>query len=139
MAGEAVPAPQPAKGDEGPAAAAPRLDGGSGVAAGEEGVKGERAEEGDGSEEAKKEDFSEADLVDISAYSGLGEDSGGSGLEEEDEAEGLYEPESGCVEIPGLSEEEEPVPNRKIQFSTAPIQVSLAGHGAAGEGGRAPG
>ncbi|NXQ07185.1 NEB2 protein, partial [Vidua macroura] len=87
------------------------------------GVKGERAEEGDGSEEAKKEDFSEADLVDISAYSGLGEDSGGSGLEEEEEAEGLYEPESGCVEIPGLSEEEEPVPNRKIQFSTAPIQV----------------
>ncbi|NXB14320.1 NEB2 protein, partial [Rhagologus leucostigma] len=123
VAGEAVPEPQPAKGDEGPAAAAPRLDGGSGVATGEEGVKGERAEEGDGSEEAKKEDFSEADLVDISAYSGLGEDSGGSGLEEEDEAEGLYEPESGCVEIPGLSEEEEPVPNRKIQFSTAPIQV----------------
>ncbi|XP_050841536.1 neurabin-2 isoform X1 [Serinus canaria] len=122
-AGEAVPAPQPAKGDEGPAAAAPRPDGGSGAAAGSEGVKGERAEEGDGSEEAKKEDFSEADLVDISAYSGLGEDSGGSGLEEEEEAEGLYEPESGCVEIPGLSEEEEPVPNRKIQFSTAPIQV----------------
>ncbi|KAM3658112.1 neurabin-2 [Ammospiza nelsoni] len=120
-AGEAVPAAQPAKGDEGPTA--PRPDGGSGVTAGEEGVKGERAEEGDGSEEAKKEDFSEADLVDISAYSGLGEDSGGSGLEEEDEAEGLYEPESGCVEIPGLSEEEEPVPNRKIQFSTAPIQV----------------
>ncbi|NXO92650.1 NEB2 protein, partial [Certhia brachydactyla] len=98
--GDAVPAPQPAKGDEGAVAAAPRLDGGSGVAVGEEGVKGERAEEGDGSEEAKKEDFSEADLVDISAYSGLGEDSGGSGLEEEEEAEGLYEPESGCVEIP---------------------------------------
>ncbi|XP_027598144.2 neurabin-2 [Pipra filicauda] len=123
-AGEAVPpVPQLAKGDEGPAATAPRLDGGAGVAAGEEGIKGERAEEGDGYEEAKKEDFSEADLVDISAYSGLGEDSGGSGLEEEEEAEGLYEPESGCVEIPGLSEEEEPVPNRKIQFSTAPIQV----------------
>ncbi|RMC22805.1 hypothetical protein DUI87_00188 [Hirundo rustica rustica] len=109
--------------DEGPAAAAPGWTGARGAAAGSEGVKGERAEEGDGSEEAKKEDFSEADLVDISAYSGLGEDSGGSGLEEEEEAEGLYEPESGCVEIPGLSEEEEPVPNRKIQFSTAPIQV----------------
>ncbi|XP_069732840.1 neurabin-2 [Phaenicophaeus curvirostris] len=120
---EAVPAPQPAKEAEGPAPAAPRLDGDSGAAAGEEGVKGERAEESDACEEAKKEDFSEADLVDISAYSGLGEDSGGSGLEEEEEAEGLYEPESGCVEIPGLSEEEEPVPNRKIQFSTAPIQV----------------
>ncbi|KAM6334093.1 LOW QUALITY PROTEIN: neurabin-2 [Alca torda] len=122
-AGEPVPAPQPAKAAEGLAPTAPRLDGGLGVATGEEDVKGERAEEGDGYEEAKKEDFSEADLVDISAYSGLGEDSGGSGLEEEEEAEGLYEPESGCVEIPGLSEEEEPVPNRKIQFSTAPIQV----------------
>ncbi|KAM4645061.1 neurabin-2 [Amazona ochrocephala] len=120
---EPVPVPQAAKGSEDLAPTAPRLDRGSGVAAGEEGVKGEQAEEGDAYEEAKKEDFSEADLVDISAYSGLGEDSGGSGLEEEEEAEGLYEPESGCVEIPGLSEEEEPVPNRKIQFSTAPIQV----------------
>ncbi|XP_054032643.1 neurabin-2 [Dryobates pubescens] len=122
---EAAPLPQPApKEAEGPApATAPRLEGGSGGAGADEGVKGERVEENDAYEEAKKEDFSEADLVDISAYSGLGEDSGGSGLEEEDEAEGLYEPESGCVEIPGLSEEEEPVPNRKIQFSTAPIQV----------------
>ncbi|NXN72767.1 NEB2 protein, partial [Himantopus himantopus] len=88
--GEPVPAPQPAKGTEGPAPTAPRLEGDSGAAAGEEGVKGERAEEGDGYEEAKKEDFSEADLVDISAYSGLGEDSGGSGLEEEEEAEGFW-------------------------------------------------
>ncbi|XP_030364607.1 neurabin-2 isoform X2 [Strigops habroptila] len=120
---EPVPMRQPAKGSEDLAPITPRLDRGSGVAAGEEGVKGEQAEEGDAYEEAKKEDFSEGDLVDISAYSGLGEDSGGSGLEEEEEAEGLYEPESGCVEIPGLSEEEEPVPNRKIQFSTAPIQV----------------
>lgn len=81
-------------------------------------------------EEAKKEDFSEADLVDVSAYSGLGEDSGGSALEEEEEdeddeedGEPPYEPESGCVEIPGLSEEEDPAPSRKIHFSTAPIQV----------------
>ncbi|XP_075417755.1 neurabin-2 isoform X2 [Tenrec ecaudatus] len=79
-------------------------------------------------DEFKKEDFSEADLVDVSAYSGLGEDSGGSALEEEDEedeedGEPPYEPESGCVEIPGLSEEEDPVPSRKIHFSTAPIQV----------------
>ncbi|XP_061299497.1 neurabin-2 [Pezoporus flaviventris] len=120
---EPVPVPQLAKGSEDLAPTPSRLDRGSGVAVGEEGVKGEQADEGDVYEEAKKEDFSEADLVDISAYSGLGEDSGGSGLEEEEEAEGLYEPESGCVEIPGLSEEEEPVPNRKIQFSTAPIQV----------------
>jgi len=47
-------------------------------------------------------------------------------LDEDEEADGLYEPESSCMEIPGLSEEEEPVPNRKIQFSTAPIQVSAA-------------
>ncbi|NXX46458.1 NEB2 protein, partial [Tricholaema leucomelas] len=123
-ASEPAPVPQPAKEAEGPSpATAPRVEGSSGVGTGDEGAKGERVEESDAYEEAKKEDFSEADLVDISAYSGLGEDSGGSGLEEEDEAEGLYEPESGCVEIPGLSEEEEPVPNRKIQFSTAPIQV----------------
>uniref|UniRef100_F7D2K5 Protein phosphatase 1 regulatory subunit 9B n=1 Tax=Monodelphis domestica TaxID=13616 RepID=F7D2K5_MONDO len=93
-------------------------------------------EEGD---ESKREDFSEADLVDVSAYSGLGEDSGGSGLEEEEEeeeeddeeedGEPPYEPESGCVEIPGLSEEEEPVPSRKIHFSTAPIQVSARQYG----------
>lgn len=79
-------------------------------------------------DESKKEDFSEADLVDVSAYSGLGEDSGGSALEEDDEdeedGEPPYEPESGCVEIPGLSEEEDPAPSRKIHFSTAPIQVS---------------
>lgn len=101
------------------------------VAAPERGVGNGRApdvapEEAD---ESKKEDFSEADLVDVSAYSGLGEDSGGSALEEDDEedeedGEPPYEPESGCVEIPGLSEEEDPAPSRKIHFSTAPIQVS---------------
>ncbi|XP_049635012.1 neurabin-2 [Suncus etruscus] len=82
-------------------------------------------------DESRKEDFSEADLVDVSAYSGLGEDSGGSALEEDDDdeeeeeedGEAPYEPESGCVEIPGLSEEEDPAPSRKIHFSTAPIQV----------------
>ncbi|XP_019403975.1 PREDICTED: neurabin-2 [Crocodylus porosus] len=89
----------------------------------EEVGKAEGQEEADLGDESKKEDFSEADLVDISAYSGLGEDSGGSGLDEDEEADGLYEPESSCLEIPGLSEEEEPVPNRKIHFSTAPIQV----------------
>ncbi|KAM9167021.1 LOW QUALITY PROTEIN: neurabin-2-like [Mergus octosetaceus] len=122
-AGEPVPAPEPAKGAEGPAPPEPRLEGGEEPPYAEEGIKGERADEGELYDESKKEDFSEADLVDISAYSGLGEDSGGSGLDEDEEADGLYEPESSCVEIPGLSEEEEPVPNRKIQFSTAPIQV----------------
>lgn len=91
----------------------------------EEAVKAEGPEENDLCDESKKEDFSEADLVDISAYSGLGEDSGGSGLDEDEDADGLYAPESSCVEISGLSEEEEPTPNRKIHFSTAPIQVSL--------------
>uniref|UniRef100_A0A8D0E8M7 Protein phosphatase 1 regulatory subunit 9B n=1 Tax=Salvator merianae TaxID=96440 RepID=A0A8D0E8M7_SALMN len=89
----------------------------------EEVAKTEGPEENDLCDESKKEDFSEADLVDISAYSGLGEDSGGSGLDEDEDADGLYAPESSCVEIPGLSEEEETAPNRKIHFSTAPIQV----------------
>uniref|UniRef100_A0A670Z873 Protein phosphatase 1 regulatory subunit 9B n=1 Tax=Pseudonaja textilis TaxID=8673 RepID=A0A670Z873_PSETE len=89
----------------------------------EEVTKAEGPEENDLGDESKKEDFSEADLVDISAYSGLGEDSGGSGLDEDEDGDGLYAPESSCVEIPGLSEEDEAVPNRKIHFSTAPIQV----------------
>uniref|UniRef100_A0A8D2KT47 Protein phosphatase 1 regulatory subunit 9B n=1 Tax=Varanus komodoensis TaxID=61221 RepID=A0A8D2KT47_VARKO len=86
-------------------------------------AKAEGPEENDLGDESKKEDFSEADLVDISAYSGLGEDSGGSGLDEDEDADGLYAPESSCVEIAGLSEEDEAAPNRKIHFSTAPIQV----------------
>ncbi|XP_034990236.2 neurabin-2 [Zootoca vivipara] len=90
---------------------------------GEEGAKAEGPEENDLCDESKREDFSEADLVDISAYSGLGEDSGGSGLDEDEDADGLYAPESSCMEIAGLSEEEEAAPNRKIHFSTAPIQV----------------
>ncbi|KAJ7313705.1 hypothetical protein JRQ81_005332, partial [Phrynocephalus forsythii] len=88
----------------------------------EEATKAEGPEENDLADESKKEDFSEADLVDISAYSGLGEDSGGSGLDEDEDADGLYAPESSCMEIPGLSEEEDATPNRKIHFSTAPIQ-----------------
>ncbi|XP_028930747.1 neurabin-2 [Ornithorhynchus anatinus] len=89
---------------------------------------GDDQEEGAGKAEGPApEDFSEAELVDVSAYSGgLGEDSGGSGLDEEEEAEAPYEPESSCLEIPGLSEEEEeeePGRNRRIHFSTAPIQV----------------
>ncbi|KAB1265640.1 Neurabin-2 [Camelus dromedarius] len=125
LATTASPAPEEPK-----AQAAPEEEEAATVAAHERGVGSGRApdvapEEAD---ESKKEDFSEADLVDVSAYSGLGEDSGGSALEEddeedEDEGEPPYEPESGCVEIPGLSEEEDPAPSRKIHFSTAPIQV----------------
>uniref|UniRef100_A0A803YBJ3 PDZ domain-containing protein n=1 Tax=Meleagris gallopavo TaxID=9103 RepID=A0A803YBJ3_MELGA len=120
---EPTAAAEVAKGAEGSVVPEPCLDGGEEPPDAKEGGKGERVEESELYDESKKEDFSEADLVDISAYSGLGEDSGGSGLDEDEEADGLYEPESSCMEIPGLSEEEEPVPNRKIQFSTAPIQV----------------
>nr|KAF6416829.1 protein phosphatase 1 regulatory subunit 9B [Molossus molossus] len=124
LATTASPAPEEQKAQEAPEEES------AAVVAPERGVGNGRApdvvpEEAD---ESKKEDFSEADLVDVSAYSGLGEDSGGSALEEDDEddeeeGEPPYEPESGCVEIPGLSEEEDPAPSRKIHFSTAPIQV----------------
>ncbi|KAA0725518.1 Neurabin-2 Neurabin-II [Triplophysa tibetana] len=66
-----------------------------------------------------KEDYS----VDISAYSAVGEDSGGSQLEDEEDEEDVYEPESSSAEVPGLPDEEDPPPSRKIQFSSAPIRV----------------
>lgn len=116
--------------EEPKAPAAPEDEAAATVAAPETGVGNSRVPDAapEEADESKKEDFSEADLVDVSAYSGLGEDSGGSALEEDDEdeeedGEPPYEPESGCVEIPGLSEEEDPAPSRKIHFSTAPIQV----------------
>lgn len=133
LATTASPAPEEQK-----AQAAPEEEAAT-VAVPEKGVGNGRAPDvaPEDIDESKKEDFSEADLVDVSAYSGLGEDSGGSALEEDDEeeeegeppyepeeGEPPYEPESGCVEIPGLSEEEDPAPSRKIHFSTAPIQVS---------------
>ncbi|XP_064170321.1 neurabin-2 [Anguilla rostrata] len=78
----------------------------------------------DAGEESRRDDYSEADLVDISAYSGIGEDSGGSQLDEDEEDEDeAYEPESSCLEVPGLPAEEEPPPSRKICFSTNPIKV----------------
>ncbi|XP_053556064.1 neurabin-2 [Bombina bombina] len=77
-------------------------------------VEGEVAED-----DYKREDWSE--VIELSAYSGLGEDSGGSGLEEDED--GFYEAVTGCLEIEGLSEEEETAPSRKIRFSTAPIKV----------------
>ncbi len=72
-----------------------------------------------------KENYSKADLVDISAYSAVGEDSGGSQLEDEEDEDDVYEPESSCSEIAGLPTEEDLPPSRKIQFSIAPIKVSL--------------
>nr|XP_014332006.1 PREDICTED: neurabin-2 [Bos mutus] len=111
LATTASPAPEEQK-----AQAAPEEEAAT-VAVPEKGVGNGRAPDvaPEDVDESKKEDFSEADLVDVSAYSGLGEDSGGSALEEDDEeeeeGEPPYEPESGCVEIPGLSEEEDPAPS----------------------------
>ncbi|XP_070836643.1 neurabin-2-like [Chaetodon trifascialis] len=89
--------------------------------------KEEKEDEENDDDGSRKDDYSEGDLVDISAYSGLGEeDSGGSQLddEEDEEDEEAYQPETSCSEIPGLPEEEEPVPpSRKIRFSTGPIKV----------------
>ncbi|XP_056607939.1 neurabin-2 [Triplophysa dalaica] len=86
---------------------------------------GQAAGEACTEEEPHREDISEADLVDISAYSGIGEDSGGSQLDDDEEPEDddAYEPESSCSEIPGLPEEDEPPPSRKIGFSSNPIKV----------------
>ncbi|CAK6956875.1 neurabin-2-like [Scomber scombrus] len=73
---------------------------------------------------ALREDQSGRDSVDISTYSAVGEDFGGSQVdEEEDEVDDRYEPESSCVEITGLPDEEDPPPSRKIRFSIEPIKV----------------
>ncbi|XP_024913800.1 neurabin-2-like [Cynoglossus semilaevis] len=61
------------------------------------------------------------DSVDISHYSAVGDD--GSQVDEEEEEDDHYEPESSCVEIVGLPEEESPPTSRKIRFSTEPIKV----------------
>ncbi|XP_023805212.1 neurabin-2 isoform X2 [Oryzias latipes] len=67
--------------------------------------------------------------VDNSTCNAMGEDFEGSQKEEEeeeeedDEEDDRYEPESSCVEIPGLNVEEDPPPSRKIRFSTEPIKV----------------
>lgn len=72
-----------------------------------------------------RDDQSGLESVDISSYSAVGEDFGGSQVdeEEEDDADDRYEPESSCVEIPGLPAEEDPPPSRKIRFSMEPIKV----------------
>ncbi|XP_058476810.1 neurabin-2-like isoform X2 [Solea solea] len=71
-----------------------------------------------------REEQSGRDSVDISTYSAVGEDFGGSQVDEEEaEADDHYEPESSCVEITGLPEEESPPTSRKICFSIEPIKV----------------
>ncbi|XP_024140462.1 neurabin-2 isoform X2 [Oryzias melastigma] len=68
-------------------------------------------------------------VMDNSTCSATGEDYEGSQKEEEeeeeeeDEEDDRYEPESSCVEIPGLTVEEDPPPSRKIRFSSEPIKV----------------
>uniref|UniRef100_A0A8C7N9T3 Protein phosphatase 1 regulatory subunit 9B n=1 Tax=Oncorhynchus kisutch TaxID=8019 RepID=A0A8C7N9T3_ONCKI len=82
---------------------------------------GGTAEEGE--EKTVKEDQSGGEQVTIRIYSAVGEDSGGSQQEEEEDEDEPYEPESSCHEKPGLPEEEDPPPSRKICFSTGPIKV----------------
>ncbi|CDQ81635.1 unnamed protein product, partial [Oncorhynchus mykiss] len=86
--------------------------------------QGGTAEEGE--ERTVKEDQSGGEQVAIRMYSAVGEDSGGSQQDEEveEDEDEPYEPESSCHEKPGLPEEEDPPPSRKICFSTGPIKVS---------------
>nr|XP_029502452.1 neurabin-2-like [Oncorhynchus nerka] len=83
--------------------------------------QGGTAEEGE--ERTVKEDQSGGEQVATRMYSAVGEDSGGSQQEEEEDEDEPYEPESSCYEKPGLPEEEDPPPSRKICFSTGPIKV----------------
>ncbi|XP_036816681.1 neurabin-2 [Oncorhynchus mykiss] len=85
--------------------------------------QGGTAEEGE--ERTVKEDQSGGEQVAIRMYSAVGEDSGGSQQDEEveEDEDEPYEPESSCHEKPGLPEEEDPPPSRKICFSTGPIKV----------------
>lgn len=83
-------------------------------------------QEGDAAEEEEEEDRTLDTSVDISAYSAAGDDYGDPQKLEEDYEE-QYEPESSCVEIPGLTVEEDPPPARKIRFSTEPIKVRGTG------------
>uniref|UniRef100_A0A674DJX2 Protein phosphatase 1 regulatory subunit 9B n=1 Tax=Salmo trutta TaxID=8032 RepID=A0A674DJX2_SALTR len=82
--------------------------------------QGGTAEEG---EERTVKDQSGGEQVDIRTYSAVGEDFGGSQQEEEEDEDEPYEPESSCHEKPGLPEETDPPPSRKICFSTGPIKV----------------
>uniref|UniRef100_A0A4W5RXY6 Protein phosphatase 1 regulatory subunit 9B n=1 Tax=Hucho hucho TaxID=62062 RepID=A0A4W5RXY6_9TELE len=90
---------------------------------GGDGEMGQRGTAEEGEERTVKEDQSGGEQVAIRTYSAVGEDSGGSQQEEEEDEDEPYEPESSCHEKPGLPEEEDPPPSRKICFSTGPIKV----------------
>ncbi|XP_014886814.1 neurabin-2-like [Poecilia latipinna] len=87
-------------------------------------------EKEDQDDRTQRDDKSERDLTNISTCSTMGDDYGESQKdeeeeeeEEEEEGDERYEPESSCVEIPGLPVEEDPPPSRKIRFCTEPIKV----------------
>lgn len=84
-----------------------------------------RSGEGEEEDRTLRDDYSGPASLDISTCGAEGDDFGGSQKdeEEEDECDDRYEPESSCVEIPGLPVEEETPPSRKIRFSTEPITV----------------
>lgn len=85
-------------------------------------TQGEEKEDED--DRTQRDDKSDRDLTNISTCSTMGDDYGESQKdEEEEEGDERYEPESSCVEIPGLPVEEDPPPSRKIRFSTDPIKV----------------
>ncbi|MEQ2178104.1 hypothetical protein GOODEAATRI_010472 [Goodea atripinnis] len=78
----------------------------------------------DEDDRTQRDGKSDHDLTNISTCSTMGDDYGESQKdEEEEEGDEHYEPESSCMEIPGLPVEEDPPPSRKIRFSTEPIKV----------------
>lgn len=87
----------------------------------------EKEDEND--DRTQRDDKSERDLTNISTCSTMGDDYGESQKDEEEEegeeeeGDERYEPESSCMEIPGLPIEEDPPPSRKIRFSLEPIKV----------------
>uniref|UniRef100_A0A3Q2CVK2 Protein phosphatase 1, regulatory subunit 9Bb n=1 Tax=Cyprinodon variegatus TaxID=28743 RepID=A0A3Q2CVK2_CYPVA len=91
-------------------------------------LQGESAENGEAAAEdrsSQKTDETQSkadyDLANVSTCSTMGDDYEENQRDEEEDER--YEPESSCVEIPGLPAEEDPPPSRKIRFSTEPIKV----------------
>uniref|UniRef100_A0A3Q2FT32 Protein phosphatase 1, regulatory subunit 9Bb n=1 Tax=Cyprinodon variegatus TaxID=28743 RepID=A0A3Q2FT32_CYPVA len=78
-------------------------------------------EEGKEDEDDRTRSKADYDLANVSTCSTMGDDYEENQRDEEEDER--YEPESSCVEIPGLPAEEDPPPSRKIRFSTEPIKV----------------
>ncbi|XP_075872748.1 neurabin-2-like [Nelusetta ayraudi] len=99
---------------------------------GSKGVGHQNGEKSSGGQRGIQEEERTQAGLDISGYSAVGgeeedqeeaEEEEQEEAEEEEEEDEPYEPESSCVEIPGLPLEEEPPPSRKIRFSLEPIKV----------------